>query len=98
MVDKAEWEQFLQDSEHLADRYESLLGRVKELERDKSILQEKLKTAEKEVQHLRQNLKPLEDRMKIDQENLSKVKGLHSNVARLLRKEEVVVVADEESR
>jgi len=91
VIDKAEWEQFLNDSEQLADRYEKLLSKIKELQLTNSHLEKKLNTSQMQIMELQQKISTLEHQMNVDQKGLSAVKELHSTVTRLLKETETVV-------
>jgi hypothetical protein len=83
---------YMKDRERLVEAADALVNRLKELETEKAVLGEKLKTSEGQQEELQRKLSaavtlirsPAKDQVQIDEESLSEMNELRSSIARLL--------------
>jgi len=85
VVDRREWDQLMQDTERLVKNYERLLGKVKDLEEEKRLLEERL--AAGQVQ-----LRELQKQVEIDPKEVLAIKELRSAITRLIKDSETIKI------
>ncbi len=91
-------DRYVKDRERVLEAYDALLSRVKELEREKAVLEERLRSNETQQQELEKKLSaavtlirsPPEDQAEIDAECFSEMKELRSSISRLLTPRETL--------
>jgi predicted nucleic acid-binding Zn-ribbon protein len=85
-------DRYVKDRERVLQAYDALLNRVKELETEKAVLEERLRSSEDQQEELEKKLsaavtliKPrAESQKEIDAESLSEMRELRSSITRLL--------------
>jgi predicted nuclease with TOPRIM domain len=87
VVERQEWEQLMQDTDRLTKNFEKLLDKIKGLEADKQLLEEKLTASQARQQELQQKSESMK-KGEIDQKEMSTLRELHSTVARMLKESE----------
>lgn len=83
---------YTRDRERLLESYDAVLNRVKELEKEKAVLDEKLRASEAQQQELQKRLSaavtlirsPTEKQMEIDSESVQEIRELRSAIGRLI--------------
>ena len=89
-VDRQEWDLFLKDAEGLVGKYEKLLGRVRELEAQNRLLEERLAANQSQQLELQERLAALEKQVEIDSKGTATIKKFRSTVSRLLKDSETL--------
>jgi uncharacterized protein (DUF3084 family) len=97
VADRREGDKILKDRQRLMEGYEEVLDRVKELETEKAVLEEKLRNSEAQRRELQDKLSAAVVLVKsssgpyatggqaeIDSKSLQEMRELHSSIARLL--------------
>ena len=78
----------MQDTDRLTKNFERLLDKIKGLEADKQVLEERLVSSQVQQQGLQQRLELMEKDGEIDQREMLTLRELYSIVARALKESE----------